>query len=84
MEINFTHHQSAHCENGVASNLLKNNGLNIYQAGKIASILSHDLKISKDDAIVHLLNLTSVIHVEQNEESILMEPQVSNAPFLRL
>ena len=29
MEINFTHHQSAHCENGVASNLLKNNGLNI-------------------------------------------------------
>ncbi|MGK4568437.1 BtrH N-terminal domain-containing protein [Flavobacterium sp. 3HN19-14] len=29
MEINFTHHQSAHCENGVASNLLKNNGLDI-------------------------------------------------------
>lgn len=29
MQINFTHHQSAHCENGVASNLLKNNGLNI-------------------------------------------------------
>jgi hypothetical protein len=29
MEINFTHHQSAHCENGVASNLLKNSGLNI-------------------------------------------------------
>lgn len=63
---------------------LKNNGLNIYQAGKIASILSHDLKISKDDAIVHLLNLTSVIPVEQNEQSILMEPQVSSAPFLRL
>jgi hypothetical protein len=29
METNFTHHQSAHCENGVASNLLKYNGLNI-------------------------------------------------------
>lgn len=29
METNFTHHQSAHCENGVASNLLKFNGLNI-------------------------------------------------------
>jgi len=29
METNFTHHQSAHCENGVASNLLKHNGLNI-------------------------------------------------------
>jgi len=29
MELNFTHHQSAHCENGVASNLLKNSGLNI-------------------------------------------------------
>lgn len=29
MEINFTHHQSAHCENGVASNLLKYNGLNL-------------------------------------------------------
>ena len=27
METNFTHHQSAHCENGVASNLLKYNGL---------------------------------------------------------
>ena len=25
METNFTHHQSAHCENGVASNLLKFN-----------------------------------------------------------
>jgi len=29
METGFTHHQSAHCENGVASNLLKHNGLNI-------------------------------------------------------
>ena len=29
METNFIHHQSAHCENGVASNLLKFNGLNI-------------------------------------------------------
>ncbi len=29
MDTNFTHHQSAHCENGVASNLLKFNGLNI-------------------------------------------------------
>jgi hypothetical protein len=29
METNFVHHQSAHCENGVASNLLKHNGLNI-------------------------------------------------------
>ena len=29
MELTFTHHQSAHCENGVASNLLKNSGLNI-------------------------------------------------------
>jgi len=29
MKINFTHHQAAHCENGVASNLLKNLGLNI-------------------------------------------------------
>lgn len=29
METNFIHHQSAHCENGVASNLLKHNGLNI-------------------------------------------------------
>ncbi len=29
MELNFTHHQSAHCENGVASNLLKNSGLQI-------------------------------------------------------
>ncbi|MCC9072497.1 BtrH N-terminal domain-containing protein [Flavobacterium sp. F-65] len=29
MQTTFTHHQSAHCENGVASNLLKNNGLNL-------------------------------------------------------
>ncbi len=29
MEVNFKHHQSAHCENGVASNLLKFNGINI-------------------------------------------------------
>ena len=29
METNFTHHQSAHCENGVASNLLKNKGFNV-------------------------------------------------------
>jgi hypothetical protein len=29
METNFTHHQAAHCENGVASNLLKYNGLSI-------------------------------------------------------
>jgi len=29
MKTNFTHHQSAHCENGVASNLLKHNGLDI-------------------------------------------------------
>ncbi|RZJ67403.1 MAG: DUF4872 domain-containing protein [Flavobacterium sp.] len=29
METEFKHHQSAHCENGVASNLLKHNGLNI-------------------------------------------------------
>ena len=27
MQTKFTHHQSAHCENGVASNLLKNSGL---------------------------------------------------------
>lgn len=26
MEINFTHHQTAHCENGVVSNLMKFNG----------------------------------------------------------
>lgn len=29
MQTAFTHHQSAHCENGVASNLLKNSKLNI-------------------------------------------------------
>lgn len=29
MTTDFKHHQSAHCENGVASNLLKHNGLNI-------------------------------------------------------
>lgn len=29
MKIDFAHHQTAHCENGVASNLLKNKGLNI-------------------------------------------------------
>lgn len=29
MNTNFTHYQSAHCENGVASNLLKFNGINI-------------------------------------------------------
>lgn len=29
MQTNFQHHQSAHCENGVASNLLKHNGLDI-------------------------------------------------------
>ncbi len=29
METNFVHHQSAHCENGVASNLLKQQGINI-------------------------------------------------------
>src|SRR6476620_11106510 len=29
METNFVHHQSAHCENGVASNLLKHQGINI-------------------------------------------------------
>lgn len=29
MEINFTHHQSAHCENGVISNLMKHHGFDI-------------------------------------------------------
>lgn len=29
MELDFSHHQAAHCENGVASNLLKDKGLNI-------------------------------------------------------
>ncbi|MBF6607554.1 MAG: BtrH N-terminal domain-containing protein [Flavobacterium sp.] len=29
MQLDFTHHQSAHCENGVASNLLRNKGLNL-------------------------------------------------------
>ncbi|GAA3778230.1 BtrH N-terminal domain-containing protein [Corallibacter vietnamensis] len=29
MKINFTHHQSAHCENGVISNLMKYNGFNV-------------------------------------------------------
>src|SRR5690554_773048 len=29
MEINFTHHQSAHCENGVISNLMKHHGFQI-------------------------------------------------------
>ncbi|MFZ4862197.1 BtrH N-terminal domain-containing protein [Sphingobacterium sp. Mn56C] len=29
MQLNFTHHQSAHCESGVASNLLKDKGLNL-------------------------------------------------------
>ena len=29
MEINFTHHQTAHCENGVVSNLMKYNGFEI-------------------------------------------------------
>lgn len=29
MEINFTHHQSAHCENGVVSNLMKHNGYQV-------------------------------------------------------
>lgn len=29
METNFVHHQSAHCENGVASNLLKHSGIEI-------------------------------------------------------
>ena len=29
METNFIHHQSAHCENGVASNLLKHQGIAI-------------------------------------------------------
>jgi hypothetical protein len=29
MEIDFTHNQSAHCENGVVSNLMKHNGFDI-------------------------------------------------------
>ncbi len=29
MEIDFTHHQSAHCENGVVSNLMKHNGFTV-------------------------------------------------------
>lgn len=29
MEIDFTHHQTAHCENGVVSNLLKYNGFDV-------------------------------------------------------
>lgn len=29
MQIDFTHHQSAHCENGVVSNLMKHNGFSI-------------------------------------------------------
>jgi len=29
MEINFTHHQTAHCENGVISNLMKHNGFDV-------------------------------------------------------
>jgi len=29
MEINFTHHQTAHCENGVISNLMKHHGFQI-------------------------------------------------------
>lgn len=29
MEINFTHHQTAHCENGVVSNLMKFNGFDV-------------------------------------------------------
>ncbi|GGH38543.1 peptidase [Mangrovimonas yunxiaonensis] len=29
MEIKFTHHQSAHCENGVVSNLMKHHGFQI-------------------------------------------------------
>ena len=29
MEINFTHHQSAHCENGVVSNLMKHHGFEV-------------------------------------------------------
>ena len=29
MDTNFVHHQSAHCENGVASNLLRHQGINI-------------------------------------------------------
>lgn len=29
MKIDFQHHQAAHCENGVASNILKFNGLNL-------------------------------------------------------
>jgi hypothetical protein len=29
MEINFTHHQSAHCENGVVSNLMKYNNFDV-------------------------------------------------------
>ncbi|PIE49002.1 MAG: peptidase [Flavobacteriales bacterium] len=29
MEITFTHHQAAHCENGVVSNLMKHNGFSV-------------------------------------------------------
>jgi hypothetical protein len=29
MKIDFTHHQSAHCENGVVSNLMKHNGFDV-------------------------------------------------------
>lgn len=29
MQIKFTHHQSAHCENGVVSNLMKHNGFEV-------------------------------------------------------
>jgi hypothetical protein len=29
MQIKFTHHQSAHCENGVVSNLMKHNGFDV-------------------------------------------------------
>ncbi|MBW3518395.1 BtrH N-terminal domain-containing protein [Flavobacterium sp. NKUCC04_CG] len=32
MQLEFTHHQSAHCENGVASNLLRNKGIEISES----------------------------------------------------
>jgi hypothetical protein len=32
IELDFTHHQSAHCESGVTANLLLHNGLNVSEA----------------------------------------------------
>lgn len=85
MKANFTHRQSAHCENGVISNLLRFHGLEfdepmIFGIGSGLFFLTF-LLLNSMEFLLHPIVYGQVIYLKDSQTALVLKLKERNSPL---